>query len=513
MHIRDQLSTDSVFPGRARSVSTIHDPQASALARGCAPTTLPRVLPRPTAAREPAPVLIMVLLCDDLAIGSSRHVLLDLDEVVIGRAGTPRAMRGGRRLDLGVPDPRISEFHARLVRDTSRWIAEDTGSKNGVWINGTRCQRAALEDGDIIELGHTLYLFRAAHPGSVQFPLDCHRPDLVAPEPRLATFLPELAAAFDDLAVVATTGAPVLILGEAGTGKERVARAVHALTGKPGAFVAVHCAAPVEAELLGDPAGVGAALDGAAVLGGAAHGTLFLDEISDLVPAQQAALLRVLQARDLAPADLQIVAATHADLDAMTAQGRFRRDLHAHLAAFTLRLPPLRARTEDLGLLIADILSRLPAERAPYRLTPEAARALLRHSWPSNLGELSACLTVAGALARGDAIRLEHLPETVRGAPASIDRRSRIAAVADGSVDGSGPAEPTVLSAGSGTEVEAEADPPPTGREDARRAELIALLTKHGGNVSAIARVSQRSRVQVHRWLRRFGLDASRFRR
>ena len=103
---------------------------------------------------------------------------------------------------------------------------------------------------------------------------------------------------------------------------------------------------------------------------------------------------------------------------------------------------------------------------------------MLRHDWPSNIRELAACLVVAGALARGGAVRVEHLPEAVRGTPP--------AAPAD-------PAEPL--------------------DDDPKRAELVALLTQHGGNVSAVARAAHRSRVQVHRWLRRFGLDAARFRR
>src|SRR6185503_14325020 len=216
------------------------------------------------------------------------------------------------------------------------------------------------------------------------------------------------------------------------------------------------------------------------------RGTLFLDEIGDLAPGSQAALLRVLQEREVCPlgtsepvaVDLQVVAATHHDLEASVIEGRFRRDLHARLAAFTLRLPALRERLDDLGLLIAELLARTPrGDGGPVRFTADAAAAMLRHDWPSNIRELAACLVVATAVARGEPVRPEHLPEAVRGVPGAAR-----------------PDEPRDAS-------------------DDRRAELVALLVEHGGNISAVARAARRSRVQIHRLLRRFGLDAEQFRR
>ncbi|HSS02875.1 MAG TPA: sigma 54-interacting transcriptional regulator [Kofleriaceae bacterium] len=457
-----------------------------------APRTLSREAPLRDGGLDGTPVLIVVMLCDDPLAGSSRHSLADLDEVALGRATAKRATRVARRLELGIPDARMSGVHARLVRDLTRWIVEDAGSKNGVAVNGIRRQRAVLDDGDIVELGHTLCLFRASGGRAACYPLDCERSDLAMPAPGLATFAPSIAAAFDDLALVARTDAAIVLLGETGTGKELVARAVHGLAGRTGAFVALNCGALpetlAESELFGYRKGAfsGANQDRLGLVRSADRGTLFLDEIGDLAPASQATLLRVLQEREVCPVgssepiavDLHVVAATHHDLDALVAQGRFRRDLHARVAAFTLRLPPLRARPEDLGLLIADLLAR-SGHPAALRFTCEAGYALLRHGWPSNVRELAACLVVAGALARGGAVRVEHLPEAVRGAPPAAT------------------AEPSAEATG----------------DDPKRAELVALLTEHGGNVSAVARAAHRSRVQVHRWLRRFGLDAARFRR
>src|SRR6185503_13277065 len=255
---------------------------------------------------------------------------------------------------------------------------------------------------------------------------------IAAPVAGLATFVSSLTAAFDDLAVVARTGAAILISGETGTGKELVARAVHSFAGRTGTFVAVNCGALpetlAESELFGFRKGAfsGATQDRLGLIRSADRGTLFLDEIGDLAVGSQATLLRVLQEREVCPVgtsepvavDLQVVAATHHDLEASVIEGRFRRDLHARLAAFTLRLPALRERLDDLGLLIAELLARTPADGGPVRFTAEAAAAMLQHDWPSNIRELAACLVVATALARGEPVRPEHLPEAVRGGAA-----------------------------------------------------------------------------------------------
>jgi hypothetical protein len=259
------------------------------------PPTLSRDAPLVAAELAPSPVLIVALVCDQPALGSSRHALGELDEVVFGRAATMRATRLGRRLELGLPDPRMSGRHARLVRDLTRWIIEDTGSKNGVILNGARRQRAVLDDGDLVELGHTVCRFRAAG-GGAGYPPDTDRARLAPRAPGLATFVPGLAAAFDDLAAVARIDAAIVISGETGTGKELVARAVHQLAGRTGAFVALNCGALpetlAESELFGYRKGAfsGALQDRLGLVRSADHGTLFLDEIGDLPAASQATL-------------------------------------------------------------------------------------------------------------------------------------------------------------------------------------------------------------------------------
>jgi len=445
-----------------------------------------------------AAAITLLLECDRPLAGSSRHPLAGVDEVVIGRAESERTVarvEGDRfaSLELGVPDARISSEHVRLALDIDQWVVEDLGSKNGIKVNGVSRSRAVVSDGDLIEVGHTAFLFRGPQPASSPHPADR---DASPQAPGLVTSLPTLARAFDDLAQVTSTATSILLIGETGTGKELVARAVHALTARAGAFIAVNCGALpstlVESELFGYTKGAfsGAMSDRLGLVRSADRGTLFLDEIGDLSPSSQGTLLRVLQERVVTPlgssqqigVDIRVVAATHHDLVAMLEAGTFRRDLYARIAGFTLRLPAVRERREDLGLLIAALLPRVAPGRADkVQLSCEALRALVEYDWPHNVRELEACLGVAVALARGGPIRIEHLPESVR--------------------DGS-PAESSSVA---GQRLSAA--------DEQRRDELEALLVTHAGNISAVARVSGKARTQIQRWMKRFGLDSERFRR
>ncbi len=448
------------------------------------------------------PCLYLLLECDRPLASSSRHALADLDQVVVGRGPHRRAARserdGSRLLVLGVPDSRMSMVHARLVRDMGRWILEDAGSKNGVILNGERHERAVLEDGDLFELGHTLFLFREESIApAIPFPPDCEASDLDVPAPGLLSFTPSLVRSFGELVQVARAPVSVLVQGETGTGKELLARAVHTMSGGKGAFVAVNCGALpetlVESELFGYVKGAfsGAAADRLGLIRSADRGTLFLDEIGDLSPPSQAALLRVLQEREVTPlgssrpvrVTIQVVAATHHDLGTLVAREQFRRDLFARIAGFTVRLPLLSQRREDIGLLVASLLPRVaPDQAAAIRLRVEAARALFNYEWPLNVRELEGCLGIATALAGRGPIKLEHLTEAVRGERPAAD-------------------------------TPAENLPPLSPEEQKRRDDLMELLREHRGNISAVARAAGKARVQIHRWLRRYRLDPRSYRR
>jgi transcriptional regulator of acetoin/glycerol metabolism len=436
-----------------------------------------------------APQLTIALECDRPGTGPARHSLANIDEVVLGR-GRARSYRRSfdgatRTLQIRVPDAHMSGQHARLVRCGTQFALADEGSHNGTRLNGTRIDAMTdLCDGDLVEAGHTLFRFRAA----VSVPLGEHADvDASAIEaPLLATLDAGLAKRIAGLDRIARSPVPVLLLGETGTGKEVLARAIHRQSQRTGPFVAVNCgalpASLVEAQLFGHVRGAfSGADDHAPGLFRSAHrGTLLLDEIGDLSPAGQTALLRVLQEHEVVPVggtqpikiDLRVVAATHRPLERLVAGGQFRSDLFGRLAGFRFSLPPLRERLDDVGLLIAALL---PDRH--LRLTTAAGRALLRWKWPLNARELRQALGAAAALADEGWIDLAHLPSEIAASAAPEPRRSI-----------------------------------PTLTHDPLADELISALARHHGNISEVAREMRKARAQIQRWLRRFAIDATSFR-
>ena len=215
-----------------------------------------------------------------------------------------------------------------------------------------------------------------------------------------------------------TTGpnAPLstLILGETGTGKELFAQAIHDHSGREGPFVVLDCAALpanlAESMILGHSKGAftGATEDRAGLVEAAHGGSLFLDEVGELPPDLQPKLLRVLESRSVQrlgepsprPVDVRIIAATNVDLSSMVAENRFRLDLYQRLAQATLRLPPLRERTDDIPLLAAKFVRAVElATGSDRHLTPTAVEALKRRQWPGNVRELKNAVEYAAYLA------------------------------------------------------------------------------------------------------------------
>ncbi len=203
---------------------------------------------------------------------------------------------------------------------------------------------------------------------------------------------------------VADSTANVLILGESGTGKEVVARNLHYHSARRGPFVPVNCGAIpadlLESELFGHEKGAftGAISARQGRFEMAAGGTLFLDEIGDMSLPMQVKLLRVLQERTFErvgsnksiTADARIIAATHRSLEELIEEGKFREDLYYRLNVFPIEMPPLRERTEDIPMLIDELITRIEHEkRSSVRFTPDAINTLCRYAWPGNVRELS----------------------------------------------------------------------------------------------------------------------------
>jgi DNA-binding NtrC family response regulator len=438
----------------------------------------------------PQPYLVLALQYEEPTAGSARFALAGLQDVVIGRGEARRATEviadGALGLRVEVNDRRMSSEHARLRPAGRAWQLLDAGSMNGTFVNGRRVPRAYLHDGDLVEVGRTMFVYRSA-----ELPDELPRETAAASLAELPRAMRTLSGAFaselEALVRVARTAVPIAIYGPTGTGKELTARAVHELSGRPGAFVAVNCGAIaatlLEGELFGHTKGAfsGATEDRPGLIRAADGGTLLLDEVAELPAAAQVALLRALQEREVVPVgattpvavDLRVVTATHRDLAAHVDAGEFRDDLYARLGGHAITLPALAERREDLGLLIADAL----ADIGPRTFTRGAARSLFAYDWPRNVRELHHVLETAAATTAGQAIELAALPPGIRetrDALATTDRRDARAA--------------------------------------AQRAEIIDLLRAHEGNVTAAARALGKSRGHLHRLLAKLGIDAADYR-
>jgi two-component system response regulator HydG len=230
---------------------------------------------------------------------------------------------------------------------------------------------------------------------------------------------------------VAKVDSTVLITGESGAGKERIARLLHEESGRAaGPFIAVNCGAIaetlLESELFGHARGAftGATHDRPGLFEAANHGTLLLDEVGEVSPAMQVKLLRTLQEREIRrvgenktrPFDVRVVAATNRDLAHGVAGGAFRQDLYYRLKVVELHVPALRERRDDIlplaRVLLAD--AAVWMKRKVPGLTPDAADQLLRYSWPGNVRELENAMERAVALSRGRRVEVEDLPEEIR---------------------------------------------------------------------------------------------------
>ncbi len=298
---------------------------------------------------------------------------------------------------------------------------------------------------------------------------------------------------------VAASDATVLLLGETGTGKERVARALHRLSGRSSQrFVAVNCAAiPVElleSELFGYLKGsfTGAGKDRTGLFEEADKGTLFLDEIGEMRLSLQAKLTRALEERAIRrlgesrerKVDVRLIAATHRDIEAMVQNESFREDLWYRLNVAVVRIPPLRERPEDIELLATHFLRELPPirDRVLFGFTLAAIEAMEQYEWPGNVRQLRAAVERAGVVCVGDRIDVGDLPPEV-------------VKVAGSQISDSGLSELTWSEAQE------------RGRREIARRYLRAVLREHDGNVGEAAAHASVERESFYRLLRRYGIQ------
>jgi DNA-binding NtrC family response regulator len=327
--------------------------------------------------------------------------------------------------DVVIRDVTISRWHTRLTPTPGGLEVEDLASENGVWVNGVRIERALVPVGAELRLGDVvLQVLDAAEALAARLALPSFHGLVGDSEP--------MRDVFRQIRVASPTRDPILVYGETGTGKELVARAVHACSSRRrAAFVALNCAALpreiVESELFGHERGAfsGAHSARKGLFEEAHEGTLFLDEIAELPMETQAKLLRVLEGGEVRRlggnsvrrVDARVVAACNRRLVDLVHEGRFRMDLLQRLRVIEITIPPLRDRTADLGPLSAHFLS---AENGGCDKIVSAAalERLAEYPWPGNVRELRNVLRRASLRARGAILEPVHFDVLTGAQPA-----------------------------------------------------------------------------------------------
>src|SRR5580658_2888739 len=306
----------------------------------------------------------------------------------------------------------ISRRHAEFVVNGPVLAIRNLESRNGVFVNGIRREDTALEVGNVVRCGEWVGVVTSG--AEIEFG-----------EISTGWYGGSTLASAVEPAKRLPTDLPIIVQGETGTGKEGMARAIHAWSGRHGPFIAVNCAAIpshlAEAELFGYRKGAFTGAEKASPgLFRAAHaGTLFLDETLDLPSAIQPKLLRAIEQREVLALgetvptniDVRIVAATQEPLVSAVGEKRFRADLHARLDGLTVVLPPLRERREDVIPLFQEFLRQHTGGRAPA-LEPKLVEALALYDWPLNVRELLLLARrLLGVHGNGEPLKKVHLPE------------------------------------------------------------------------------------------------------
>lgn len=304
---------------------------------------------------------------------------------------------------------------------------------------------------------------------------------------------PAMNVVFNIIRHTAPTQASVLIQGPSGTGKELVAQAIHRLSGRKGAFIAVHCAALsetlLESELFGHEKGAftGATLQRKGRFELADGGTLFLDEISEIEPAMQVKLLRVLEERtfervggeESISVDIRIIAATNRDLSAYVKQGKFREDLFFRLNVVDIMLPSLKERAGDIPLLTVRFLKEY-ADRNNKKIegiTPDALGLLSRYAWPGNVRELRNTMEKMVVLSQSARLDVNDVPPNIRESIKHVEEHAAEALLVDGSL------------------------------ADTEKQKILAVLKKNNDNRTRAAEELGISRRTLHRKLREYGVS------
>jgi DNA-binding NtrC family response regulator len=394
--------------------------------------------------------------------------------------------------------PRVSRLHATIRRDAVLHVLKDEGSRNGTRRNGEAVGEVPLADDDVVRIGDWVGVVTRV-PASV---LSAGR---LFGEPLPGVLLgPRTQLLWERVRILAPSRVPVVLVAPTGCGKEVLARAMHAESGRTGPFVAQNCAALpdslAEAQLFGHVRGAftGASAASPGIFGAAHGGTLLLDEIADLSLAQQAKLLRVIEERAVVPLgavaprpiDVRLLAATQASLAGEVDRGRFRADLLARLAGATLTIPSLAERREEAPRLFTHFFQDAGGD--PGRFLASLVERLCTLDWPFNLRQLK---LVAESMAtfhpsgRLGAAQLEETLEQSRGMAA----RPTLSPPAErGSEELESEERPSLFGSRRSSWLS---------RNDDQARALRDAVRRHGGNVSSAARELGMSRQRAQRLL------------
>ncbi|MBI5509528.1 MAG: sigma 54-interacting transcriptional regulator [Deltaproteobacteria bacterium] len=389
---------------------------------------------------------------------------------------------GDAKNDVVIADPFVSSFHARITLEHGRCMVRDLGSRNGVFIGEQKIREAEVRAGTAIRLGKTTIGIEVADAQALgPDPIAARLVGVSAAIARVRAVLPRLAQ----------SDAPVLVLGETGTGKEVVTRVLHEQSPRAaGPFVAINCgslsAGVVESELFGHEKGAftGAAQKKVGAFEAAHRGTLFLDEVGELPLALQPQLLRVLETGEVrrvgssAPfaVSVRVIAATNRDLAVEVGAGRFREDLFHRLHVLSLELPTLRERPDDVEVLARHFVTGFAPAAATLELTAAAVERLTAHAWPGNVRELRNVVQRAVLLRQGERIDADLITFT----PSTLATRVQTQ---------SATSQKTLA------EIEREA--------------IVAELRRHRGNRTEAAAALGVSRSTIHRRIEEFKIDTA----
>ncbi|MBE2253943.1 MAG: sigma 54-dependent Fis family transcriptional regulator [Myxococcus sp.] len=397
---------------------------------------------------------------------------------------------------LRLADPSVSRRHVELSGGPGGYRLRDLRSTNGVFIEGVQVLDARLSDKTRFTVGRNELRFEPER-SEVQWPLSVHE--------RFGEVLGKslvMRRVFAMLERASSTESPIVLEGEAGTGKEVLARGVHDRSGRrEGPFIVVDLGASnealMESDLFGHDVSSARPTARPGALEEADGGTLYLDEVTELPNALQARLLRALETREfkrpgqggMAKVDVRVIASTQKDLDVEVKAGRFREDLSFRLSVFRVRVPPLRERPEDVPLLVRHFEAKA---RGGPPLSDDTVEMLTRHDWPGNVRELRSVLERlaafpdlgAGAIARALGKSVDPSTEDNSGARLRNEMSQQLLALPYHE------AKDRVL-------------------ESFEKTYLLEHLKAANGVVTRAAQRAGLPRQSVHRMLRRLGINTS----